>query len=65
MVVVVFALVQNVLVTRQYRENVLRYMVETGAEMIREIGTGQNTASLERRLLSIANSNGCTVQLFF
>ena len=65
MVVVVFALVQNALVTRQYRENVLRYMDDTGDQMLAEIASGQSSATLERRLLSIANSNGCTVWLFY
>ena len=65
MVVVVFALVQNALVTRQYRENVLRYMDDTGDQMLAEIASGQSSATLERRLLSIAHSNGCTVWLVY
>lgn len=65
MVVVVFALVQNALVTRQYRESVLAYMGDTGEQMLAEIASGQSASTLEQRLLTIANNNGCTVRLFY
>ena len=57
MVVVVFALVQNALVTRQYRESVLAYMGDTGEQMLAEIASGQSASTLEQRLLTIANNN--------
>ncbi len=65
LVVVVFVLVQNALVVRQYRESTLGMLREANERMTEEIASSQNSARLERRLINIANDYGLTVALFY
>ena len=65
LVVVVFILVQNALVVRQYHESTLNMLKEAGGQMAEEIdGSSGPTTQLERRLINIANDYGLTVALF-
>ena len=65
LVVVVFVLVQNALVVRQYRENTLNMLEDAGERMTQEINASQSSVQLERRLIDIANDYGLTVALFY
>lgn len=65
MVVVVFVVVQNSLVTMQYRERTRLYLEETGETMVSEIGGSHDLTALGWRLLDLANENGLTVHLFY
>ena len=65
MVVVVFVVVQNSLVTMQYRERTRLYLEETGETMVSEIGGSHDLTALGWRLLYLANENGLTVHLFY
>ena len=66
LVVVVFVLVQNALVVRQYRESALNVLREAGEEMSAEIASSPGPSTrLERRLINIANDYGLTVALFY
>ncbi len=66
LVVVVFVLVQNALVVRQYRESTLDMLEEAGEAMSEEIAAlGSSSTRLERRLINIANDYGLTVTLFY
>ena len=65
MVVVVFVLVQNALVMRQYRERSMQFMRDSGEQMLDEIESAQNFNSLGWQLLQLANDNGLTVRLFY
>ena len=65
LVVVVFVLVQNALVVRQYRESTLGMLREANERMTEEIASSRNSARLERRLINIANDYGLTVALFY
>ena len=64
LVVVVFVLVQNALVVRQYRENTLNMLYEANERMTAEISSSQSSSRLERQLINIANDYGLTVALF-
>ncbi len=65
LIVVVFVLVQNALVVRQYRESTLGMLKEASERMSAEISASQNSARLERQLIDIANDYGITVALFY
>ena len=65
LVVVVFVLVQNALVVRQFRENTFKVLREANERMSAEIATSQSSSQLERRLINIANDYGLTVALFY
>ena len=65
LIVVVFVLVQNALVVRQYRESTLSMLREANERMTEEIVSSQNSSRLERQLISIANDYGLTVALFY
>ena len=65
LVVVVFVLVQNALVVRQFRENTFKILREANERMSAEIVASQSSSQLERRLINIANDYGLTVALFY
>ncbi len=65
-VVVLFVLVQNSLVTQQYREQALRSLDSACAQMTEQLEDGQqDTTTLGRRLYDIANNYGLSVSLFY
>lgn len=65
LVIVIFVLVQNTLIMRQYRENTLSVISEARVRMIEEIGATQNAYILGRRLTDIANDYGLSVRLIY
>ena len=65
LVVVIFVLVQNSLITRQYRESTFTNISEARERMIAEIGSAQNASVLGLRLTDIANDYGLSVYLFY
>ncbi len=66
LVVVVFVLVQNALVVRQYRESMFRMLEDAGASMTEEIALSAGPSQrLEGRLIDIANDYGFSVALFY
>lgn len=65
LIVVIFVLVQNSLITRQYRESTLTNISEARERMIAEIGSAQNASVLGLRLTDIANDYGLSVYLFY
>lgn len=65
LVVVIFVLVQNSLITRQYRESTLANITDARGRMITEIDNAQNASVLGLRLTDIANDYGLSVYLFY
>ena len=65
LVVVIFVLVQNSLITRQYRESTLANIIDARGRMITEIDNAQNASVLGLRLTDIANDYGLSVYLFY
>ena len=65
LVVVIFVLVQNSLITRQYRESTLANITDARGRMIAEIDNAQNASVLGLRLTDIANDYGLSVYLFY
>ena len=65
LVVVIFVLVQNSLITRQYRESTLANIADARGRMITEIDNAQNASVLGLRLTDIANDYGLSVYLFY
>lgn len=65
LVVVIFVLVQNSLITRQYRESTLANITVARGRMITEIDNAQNASVLGLRLTDIANDYGLSVYLFY
>ena len=65
LVVVIFVLVQNSLITRQYRESTLANIIDARGRMIAEIDNAQNASVLGLRLTDIANDYGLSVYLFY
>ena len=65
LVVVIFVLVQNSLITRQYRESTLANITDARGRMITEIDNAQNASVLGLRLTDIANNYGLSVYLFY
>lgn len=65
LVVVIFVLVQNSLITRQYRESTLANITDARGRMITEIDNAQNASVLGLRLTDIANDYGLGVYLFY
>ena len=65
LVVVIFVLVQNSLITRQYRESTLANITDARGRMITETDNAQNASGLGLRLTDIANDYGLSVYLFY
>lgn len=65
LVVVIFVLVQNSLIMRQYRESTLTVLSEARGRMITEISSAQNASVLGLRLTDIANDYGLSVYLIY
>lgn len=65
LVIVVFIIVQNSLILRQYRESTLSSIGEARGKMLSELEGAQSSALLGERLTDIANDYGLSVRLIY
>ena len=65
LVIVIFVLVQNSLIARQYRESTIGVLDEARTRMAAELDGANNSYALGRRLTDIANDYGLSVRLIY